>query len=459
MKDRPNTAETRKRRKWPVVLGFLMLLVIVATYAIGDHPKAASAAQVEPFKRALDAEPNLKYKSYRGPDDGLIVTGTLEDRSFYIAVPKDWNHQSIVFANGYSMPGSTTNTKMDWKALEPNRKGGLRALYMQGYLVAQSAYDKSGFAVESAVRNTLRLNQLVKHLGASPVYGLGASMGGGVVVDMIEQQPRPFESALAMCGVVGSWNDVFGQVMDMRAVYNYFAKDTPYAMPGEKALDRDILNPIPPYGFGFTEPLWGGLQLKRIIRPVQALFHAAAKDPNGKEAAMIRHISEAANVPADAASFSWQLFTVGFGMKDMYATFGGSPYDNTHKVYRAASLSEEENVRMNREIQRVSSNPAAIAYGQRWNATGHFSTPLVTLHNQVDALVYREQEDILKSAAEKAGSMALLHQITVPALVEQEHGQVPGGHTHCGFTTDQIVNAFHEAQAFGRQVDAASAAH
>ncbi len=110
---------------------------------------------------------------------------------------------------------------------------------------------------------------------------------------------------------------------------------------------------------------------------------------------------------------------------------------------------------MNREIQRIASTPQAVAYAHRWDATGRFSTPLVTLHNQVDALVYYEQEQILKEAVDRAGNARLLKQITVPALIEPEKGMAPQGHTHCGFTADQILSAFHETQTFGAQLDAA----
>ncbi|WP_447412409.1 hypothetical protein, partial [Clostridium perfringens] len=39
-------------------------------------------------------------------DGGMSVAGTLAGRPFGIAVPARWNGQAVLFANGYSIPGS-----------------------------------------------------------------------------------------------------------------------------------------------------------------------------------------------------------------------------------------------------------------------------------------------------------------------------------------------------------------
>lgn len=193
--------------------------------------------------------------------------------------------------------------------------------------------------------------------------------------------------------------------------------------------------------------------MKRMLGPVIALFRAAEKNPQGPEAKMIHSIAQAANVHEDFISFGWPLVTIGLGIEDMKATLGGLPYDNTTKVYHADSLSVDENDAMNQGIQRVQASLSAIAAAARWDATGVFDTPLVTLHNEIDSLVPFSQENELKAAVERAHNTALLLQLTVPP--EKWAGkEYPSGLTHCGFTADQVSDAFEKTVNFSAAHDA-----
>jgi predicted esterase len=411
---------------------------------VANRPKTADPAQVARFQPAIQAEPGLVSRAYVGPDRGVILTGTLEGRNFYVAVPKSWNHAAVVFSNGYSLPGSPTD--VSWKALQPGDKGFLRALYASGYLIATIAYDKSGLGVESGVRNTLRLNEFVHHLGASPVYSIGTSMGGSVTVNMIQRQKRPFQGALALCGVDADWTGVFGQLIDLRAAYEYFTRNTPYALPGSTDPQQDILNPQPPQWLGFAQPLWAYVQVKRVLGPLDRLFLAAKKNPNGTEARLIRQIAEAAGVEQDYVSFAFPIFSVAFGIGDMNATLGGSPYDNGAKVFHVSSLSAEENEALNRGIRRIHANPPAVANANRWKATGRFDTPLVTLHNVIDPLVSIAQTTMLKQAVEASNNTQNLYEITAPTMILPSGDKGLRGTTHCGFTVDQVMGAMRELE-------------
>ncbi len=440
---------TKRKGAWRwLIPGVLVVAVAGLGYGgwwwFSTRPKPADPADLKPLHAAIDAEPDLSARTQEGPDGGVLITGKLAGRQFYIAVPKHWNRSAIVFAGGYSMPGS--NTDVQWRQVSPGSKHPLRPFYALGFAIAQSSFDKSGLDVDSAVRNTLRLNKFVHRLGASPVYLIGASMGGSVAVNMIQDESRPFRGALAVCGAVGGWDDELKQLIDMRVIYDYFTRGTPYAMPGSTDLRRDMINPRPPRVLQFAEPLWAMMQVKRITRPIDALFRAAQKNPNGQEAAIVHRIAQTAGLHEDFASFAWPLFTVGLGMSDMVNTLGGSPYSNREKLYHAASLSAEENAAMNRDIGRIDSDPAAVAKAQRWQATGRFDIPLVTLHNAADAVVPYAQETILREAVEHTGNTANLYQITVPALFMPPQGRDLNGLTHCGFTPDQVLSAFKELE-------------
>jgi pimeloyl-ACP methyl ester carboxylesterase len=436
-----------KIRRW--ILISLFSLIVLAAGVCGwrqfsNRARPADPAAVAHFQSAINAEPELVPQTMQGPDDGLLITGTLAGRQFYVAIPKNWNHAAILFANGYSMPGSST--AVNWQPLQPGKEGPLRAFYVRGYAVALSAYDKAGLDIDSAVRNTLRLNQFVHRLGADPVYSVGASMGGSVSLNMIQREPRPFQGALAVCGVVGDWTEEFGHLIDLRAVYSYFTENTPYALPGNADPRQDIFSPEPPRLFRFARPVWTLIQVKRLLRPVDRLFLAAAKNPVGPEATMIRNIAEAAGIHDDYVSFAFPIFTIGFGIEDMIATLGGSPYDNSNKVFHVSALSAEENAAMNRAVRRVHSDPVAVRNAARWKATGNFDTPLVTLHNAIDPLVSFSQEEILRQAVDASHNSAKLYQITAPPMIRPAATKGLSGTTHCGFTDDQVLVALHELE-------------
>src|SRR6202008_2785768 len=42
-------------------------------------------------------------------DGGALINGRLDGRQFAVAIPKAWNHQSLVFAHGYSTPDSSVD--------------------------------------------------------------------------------------------------------------------------------------------------------------------------------------------------------------------------------------------------------------------------------------------------------------------------------------------------------------
>ena len=112
--------------------------------------------------------------------------------------------------------------------------------------------------------------------------------------------------------------------------------------------------------------------------------------------------------------------TAALGADDMAATAGGQPYGNVGKVYASPTLTPAEAAALNRNIQRVTASPKALAYLTRWHeATGRISAPLVTMHNTIDSLVPYAQEMELKATVAKAGKTARLTEYPVPPLRAQ----------------------------------------
>jgi pimeloyl-ACP methyl ester carboxylesterase len=381
------------------------------------------------------------------PDGGALIDGVLDGRQFAVAVPKAWNHQGLLFAHGYSMPDSPVAVSGDPVDKDP-ALGLLKLAYGQGFAVGHSAYDKAGVGVESGAKATLRLEGLVERLGATRVYVSGGSMGGSIVMTLIEQHPRTFAGALSACGVTASWEQEIGGLIDMRAAYNYFTRGTPYALPGQQDVSRSALPTLPPAGSATSPSAFQTAQVIRIAAPVLRLFADARRDPSGPAAAIIRKVSSLTPFDPDPAAFVYPLVTASLGMDDMRATFGGNVYGNRGKAYAGPALTAAEAAALNREIQRIDADPAAVAYAHIWHETeGVFSVPLVAVHNQIDPLVPYAQAVGLEARVMAHGDPRLFTLITVPP----QRAPIPGvgveGYVHCGFTPDQMSSAWSALRA------------
>lgn len=379
-------------------------------------------------------------KVIAAPGGGAVVDGTLEGRQFALAIPHGWNGEALLMAHGYSVPGSPVAVPAN--PLDPDQTAGLlpRA-YAEGVAVGYSAYDKAGMGVETGAANTLRLKRFLDRFGARRVYVAGASMGGNIVMALIERYPHEFAGALAACGVDTGWEEEVGWLISLRAVYNYITKDTPYALPGDHDLAADSLQPLPPLAL-VGDP-WRAMQIWRTARPIAALFKAARANPNGREAVMIKEIADLGQTNPEPASFILPLFTVTLGMDDMNHTFGGVVAGNEGRIYHSDLLSPAQNAALNRGIQRIATDPKAVAYADVWHRSrGDFSTPLVTLHNRTDSLVPYLQAQRLGETVAKAGNGAHLVQFAVPPKVEPLPGTGLSGYAHCGFTPAQAGGAW-----------------
>jgi hypothetical protein len=139
------------RRYAPVSLVALLL----ASCASSPERRSITSTQQHLVNRMTKAGASDIDANGRA-DGGMSVAGTLDGRAFGVAVPARWNGQAVLFANGYSIPGSPVSVPAD--PVEKDPSGGfLTAAYKQGFAVGQSAFDKPAMAVKSGVINTLRL--------------------------------------------------------------------------------------------------------------------------------------------------------------------------------------------------------------------------------------------------------------------------------------------------------------
>lgn len=378
----------------------------------------------------------------RRADDGLRLNGVLGGRQFALIVPPHWNKQVVLFAHGYTQPGSSVAIAVD--PLSDGTTRWLRGPYAEGYAVGDSAYDKSGIAVESGVMATLGLNKLAVAMGASRIYLIGVSMGGDIVVASIEKYPAAYAGAIAACGVVDGWPREIGWITGIRAAYNYFTKGTPYALPGNRSLLQSAL-PLPAAdASGTISPVALKKQVFAIGTPILRLFGAAKAHPGGPEDRMLDNIAVIGGTEKDIAAIADPLITISLGQNDMMGVFGGEIADNSRKVYSSPYLTAAQNSQLNQSIQRVTADPAAVAEARAWyTPTRRLRTKLLAIYNVVDPLVPSDlQEPQLLQSVERTGDTANLLQRSVPAVYRDYFGTGVVGLTHCGFTAEQMQNAF-----------------
>lgn len=375
-------------------------------------------------------------------DGGVLINGRLEGRQFAIAIPKDWNHQSLVFAHGYSTPDSSVDVSKDPVAQDPGL-GLLSTAYGQGFAVGHSAYDKAGLGVEAGAKATLRLQQFLVALGAKRSYVGGGSMGGAIVVTLIEQHPDTFAGGLSACGVTNSFGEVVGGVIDMRALYNYFTRGTPYALPGEQDIGRSALPTRPPAGT--TTPL-AAFQMQQTLRlasPIMKLFADAQREPEGPAGVIVRKVASTSGFAPEPGSFLLPIVTAAMAMDDIRATAGGAIYSNRGKHYEGGALTVAETAALNKDIQRTDSDPAGLRYIREWHtASGTFRTPLVAIHNQIDSLVPYSQVLELEAKVAAHGDPRRMVLITTPPMRIPIPGTGVSGYAHCGFEPKQLADAW-----------------
>lgn len=373
-------------------------------------------------------------------DAGLLINARLAHRSFSMAVPSHWNHEVLLFAHGYTTPGTALTVPSD-PVKDDVSLGMLTRAYGEGYAVGLSSFDKAGLGVESATINTLRLRDALAQSGAKRIYVAGGSMGGNIVMSLIERYPHAFAGAIAACGVTDGWEPQFEHMMDMRAVYNAMTKGTRYALPGDRDVTADALSPATGWS-GLPGDLFRLVQLKRLASPIFKLFAAAKANPNGSEAHIIDVVADVSGYQPEIASFVFPLTTVALGMSDMTSTWGGLVYGNRVKVYHSHHLARADVASLNVNVQRFDADPQAIVKARQWHrSTGQATTPLIAFHNRIDALVPFSQAEGLRRRLTATGNTRAI-QYVAPAVIRPLPFGGVSGYTHCGFSPRQTGGAW-----------------
>ena len=160
------------------------------------------------------------------------LTGEVGGAKYYIEVPENWNGDLVLYAPGYVSPAYSADD-FDPAGIEPNKRA---QLLQRGYAWATSSRSETGFAVQEGVRITHQLRGIFTSRVDQPnrVYLSSTSMGGLIMLRLLEQHPGMYAGALPVCapivGAGGFWDGAF----HTRALFDYY-------YPG--VLGGDALNP------------------------------------------------------------------------------------------------------------------------------------------------------------------------------------------------------------------------
>src|SRR5271169_4966520 len=135
------------------------------------------------------------------------LPGSLPDgATFLIEVPGNWNGILFLYSHGYVTPGSA-NPAQD--VGDPATRAFMLA---SGFALAGSSYAHTGWAVQEALVDQIAVLDIFDFTFGRPrqTVAWGHSLGGMITAGLIQRNPRRFDAALPMCGVlaggVATWN-------------------------------------------------------------------------------------------------------------------------------------------------------------------------------------------------------------------------------------------------------------
>ncbi len=372
-------------------------------------------------------------------DSGPVTdTGVLNGAAYRIDMPAHWNGTLLLYSHGYRIPGSANPAN----SVEPQALGAV--LLAQGYALAGSAYATTGWAIEQAIPDQIRLLNYFEGKYGKPTRTIawGFSLGGMITAAIAQEYPERIQGALPMCGVVGggvgAWN---------------------VGLAGGVAF-KTLLAPN------------SGVELVNITDPLQNLtkgagaLEAAQQTPQGRArialAAALSSIpgwfDPASPVPAptdyaaqEQNQYLWiKNVTLPFQLafrKDLELRAGGNPsWTNgvdfrallaqspvkaeVEALYQAAGLNLDADLQAVQQAPPIFADQKAVDYLTA-NVTfnGRITVPVLTMHTTGDGLVPVQNEQSYREIVDAAGNGSLLRQLFVNRA------------GHCQFSGAEVLTA------------------
>lgn len=378
-------------------------------------PAATSEARLQdsrtftPVVSELSAIPGLPSQRW---------TGVLDNASYQIEVPENWNGMLVMYAHGYR--GTSEALTVGPPPIRP-------WLLQQGYAWAASSYSKNFYDVRAGIEDTnalaLAFGEITGLAQPEKTYITGHSMGGHVAAAAVEAETYAtannkvrYAGSVPMCGVTGDeyqFDYLFNYALAAQQLAGVGATTFPASDYAQK-LPQIIGTLWTQYP---TQPNAQGRKLEGI-----------ARDLSGGER------------PIFAEGFRTPLQSVVLGTGGSNGTIDGILADSLpsnafvrYQFDNSEALSREERA-FNDAIIRVLGRPSANSLrpdGLRWipRVNGEFNVPVVSIHTLGDLYVPFKHMQIHRKNAIANGNGDLLVQRAIRAP------------SHCDFSYAEQVEA------------------
>lgn len=322
-----------------------------------------------------------------------LETGTLGEAPYRIDLPGNWNGELVILARGFEPAGTPRASPMPPNEATP-------AFLSGGYAVAQTGYSSQGWAISDAMMDVERLRQrFIQQYGAARrTYLAGFSMGGGIAVASLEMRPDAYDGALSLCGANLPGARLAEELFTTLVAFDYF-------FPNAKGIS-------------------GGLSTPQAASSNQGEVMSAIAGALAGEPVIAARLSGYLEVPSEALPGVLSLHYLVF--QDMAQRAGGLPVDNRKTAY----IGFGDDNAFNAGVHRYAGDAEAMRYIASAPAlTGHPDKPLVIQYNHNDPTITPRFQSIFTGLAKTAGN-------AMPLTL------APVGDGHCGFSSEQIGNAF-----------------
>jgi pimeloyl-ACP methyl ester carboxylesterase len=342
------------------------------------------------------------------------LQGDLGGVPYRILVPQNWNGTLLVYAHGYGESESVTPPLLAPLPADQN------TLFAQGFALAASRFDGSGWTVKEGMQSTVALTAAFNGMVARPQQTIiwGKSMGGLMALGLAEKFPGHYDGAVALCPPAAGTPRRFDQTLDITLAYAVgFGWKPEWGTPGDLRDDlnftTEVLIPIliPQMTNQANKGLWEFVRLVNRI-PVASFYTVNGLGP-------VMYMSFAGRVELENRA-------------------GGAIAENVGRTY---TLTDQEKgylvglgvdvnsllQQMNSATEFTSDHNARNYVEHYFDPSGRIKVPILTLHTIGDPLAIPNNESAYRETVEEQGNADLLMQ------------QFTDGKGHCTFTTQQDI--------------------
>jgi pimeloyl-ACP methyl ester carboxylesterase len=345
--------------------------------------------------------------------DPQVVRGSIGPGALYeLSLPANWNGDLVLFAHGYHGEVIFLPDYMgpDGPAtgFAAGRLGeGLLAL---NYAVAYSSYSDPGFAIkDGAIRTRQLVGLFTKHFGnPKRTYLIGISLGAGVTLSLVENNPVQFDGVLQLCGLVGGSQMALDHFFTVRALFEYFFPGVlPYTlMPPEQFFDE--------YAPLVAGAVFGNLDAAMELAGV----HQVALPYEDNEELLT-------SIMMPLFFTSWDFYVTDLNAR----THGRGFFENRSTVYTGSS----NDAALNAGVARYAASPEARAYLRQWyEPNGKLRVPMLMLHAEREPVLHYRQTLKYQALVDAAGQSHLLVRRDLNIF------------GHCSWDTSETLRAFQD---------------